>query len=71
MSSRTDHDCREVLFMRRIAAVILGAAAFIGFVASPANAVVDPLTVATCLTESLPATVSSPLEAPVVGCLRP
>ncbi|PWI06761.1 hypothetical protein DIZ27_31655 [Streptomyces sp. NWU339] len=59
--------------MRRIAAVILGAAAFVGFVASPANAVVDPLATVTCLASAAPADLSSPAELPgdAVGCLQP
>ncbi|QLE74899.1 hypothetical protein FGW37_27845 [Streptomyces rectiverticillatus] len=62
--------------MRRIAAVVLGAACLLGVSTTTATAVPDPVAVITCAAGDLtalvdPAALGAPPEIPGTGCLAP
>ncbi|GHC44828.1 hypothetical protein [Streptomyces cinnamoneus] len=62
--------------MHRIAAAAIGGLAFLGFLATPANAVPDPVATVTCAVQDVtglvdPAGPGLPAEIPAVGCLAP
>ncbi|MGX8907265.1 hypothetical protein AB8O64_19010 [Streptomyces sp. QH1-20] len=62
--------------MRRIAAVALGGLAFLGFLATPATAVPDPVATIECTVQDVtslvdPASLGVPTEIPATGCLAP
>jgi hypothetical protein len=65
--------------MRRIAVVTLGGLALFGFLATPANAVTDPVAAISCLAQSVgdltsivdPASPGVPSEVPGASCLAP
>ncbi|CAL9497912.1 hypothetical protein SUDANB176_03383 [Streptomyces sp. enrichment culture] len=65
--------------MRRIATVTLGGLVLLGFLATPAGAVPDPVGLVTCITGSAteitslvdPADLTAPSELPVTACLAP
>ncbi|MCD9145706.1 hypothetical protein [Streptomyces albireticuli] len=62
--------------MRRIAAAALVGLGFLGFLATPAVAVPDPVATVDCAVQEVtslvdPASPGVPAEIPVVGCLAP
>ncbi|MFF5127589.1 hypothetical protein ACFY41_11780 [Streptomyces syringium] len=62
--------------MRRIAAVTLGGLALLGVLATPANAVPDPVALVDCAVQDVtslvdPASPGLPTEIPGAGCLAP
>ncbi|MFC5144337.1 hypothetical protein [Streptomyces aureoversilis] len=62
--------------MRRIAAVVLGAACFLGVSTTTATAAPDPVAVVTCATGDVMALVElpapgAPPEVPLAHCLAP
>ncbi|MFD7236414.1 hypothetical protein ACFWAT_14050 [Streptomyces syringium] len=62
--------------MRRIAAVAIGGLVFLGFLATPATAVPDPVATVDCAIQEVtglvdPANLGVPTEVPATGCLAP
>ncbi|GHG75307.1 hypothetical protein GCM10018779_52820 [Streptomyces griseocarneus] len=63
-------------FVRRIAAAAIGGLAFLGFLATPANAVPDPVATVDCAVQEVTGLVDLanpglPTEVPATGCLAP